>query len=116
MTQQESPLHFSDESMFTIINMLKAQLETMSECSFTVLNPDSYGGHYAGKEVIIEGQTYIYRSLRAWMDLATLLKCRMLTPTVNNSKSITLHFEKLRTDSFHQDNPTDKSEIGRAHV
>ena len=103
-------LSFSDESMYNIISTLQERLKQCRELSFTVLNPDSFSGLYAGTVVEVNQINYTYRSLRAWMDLATLLKCRMSTPTTNRDKTITLYFQKLQTDSFHQDNPTDKSE------
>lgn len=108
--EQKPPLSFSNESMYNIINTLQKQLKQHSELSFTVLNPDNFSGLYAGQEVIVDQKHYTYRSLRSWMDLATLLKCRMLTPTTPTKSTITLHFQKLQTDSFHQDNPADKSE------
>jgi len=110
LQEKEPTLRFSNESMYNIINILKKQLKENATLSFHVLNPDDFSGYYAGQEVFIEKQPYVYRSLRSWMDLATLLKCRMLTPTTNSNQTITLHFQKLQTDSFHQDNPTDKSE------
>ena len=96
--------------MYSIINTLKEHLKSSSDLSLQILNPDNFSGSYAGEELIIDQQPYLYRSLRSWMDLATLLKCRMLTPTINTNETITLHFQKLKTDSFHQDNPSDKSE------
>jgi len=110
VVQTKNLLHFSDESMHYIIQTLKEQLKERSELSFSVLNPDSFSGHYAGQRVIVEAKPYLYRSLRSWLDLATLLHCRMLTPTTNSDKTITLHFQKLNADSFHQSKTTDKSE------
>jgi 2-polyprenyl-3-methyl-5-hydroxy-6-metoxy-1,4-benzoquinol methylase len=103
-------LHFVNEPMIEVVNILKERLKQNLTLSFMVLNPDLYGGNYAGQEVVIDGKHYLYHSLRAWMDLATLLHCRMLTPSINTDETITLHFKKLETDSFHKDNPTDKSE------
>ena len=110
MHQDEKQLSFSDESMYTIINTLQKELEKSALFSFKVLNPDPFSGYYAGQKVSIEDKSYIYRSLRSWMDLATDLKCRMLTPITNSNETITLHFQRLQIDSFHQDKPTDKSE------
>jgi len=108
--EQNTSFSFSDESMYNIINTLQVHLKQHTELSFIVLNPDAFSGHYAGTVVQLDEKRYVYRSLRSWMDLATLLKCRMLTPTTNENNTITLHFKKLQTTSFHQDNPDDKSE------
>jgi len=71
--------------------------------SFEVLNPDAFSGTYAGKEVQIENQTYIYRGYKAWTDLAELLFCRMLTPRVIDKDIVCLSFEKLDLqESFHK--------------
>jgi len=113
--ERNSILDFADESMYNIINTLQEHLKHSSELSFTVLNPDPYSGHYAGQKVVVDNRHYTYHSLRSWMDLATQLKCRMLTPTINNNETITLHFQKLQIDSFHHDNPEDKSEKYGVH-
>ena len=96
--------------MLTVTSTLKEQLASQTELQFKVLNPDLYSGSYAGKEVTLNGKVYLYRSLRSWMDMATILNCRMLTPTIDSEESITLRFQKLETDSFHQETPDDKSE------
>ena len=101
---------FTNETMLAIVSTIKEQLTNNSEVQFEVLNPDLYSGSYAGKEVTLNGKTYLYRSLRSWMDMATILNCRMLTPTIDSEESITLRFQKLETDSFHQETPDDKSE------
>ncbi len=107
---QKVALTFRDTPMLQIIDTLKEQFKNSSEITLRVLNPDNFGGYYAGQEVWVGEQRYLYRSLRSWIDLATLMKCRMLTPTSNDDETITLYFQKLQTDSFHQDNPNDKSE------
>ena len=96
--------------MLTITSTLKEQLSSQAELQFEVLSPDLYSGSYAGKEVTLNGNPYLYRSLRSWMDMATILNCRMLTPTIASEETILLHFQKLNTDSFHQESPEDKSE------
>ena len=108
--EEDALLYFCDETMFEIIGVLQERLRHSETLSFKVLDPDPYGGHYAGQEVFIGERRYRYRSLRAWMDLATHLQCRMLTPTANSDKTLTLRLQRLRNDSFHQDSPADKSE------
>ncbi len=96
--------------MLTVTNRLKEQLKEQSEVLFEVLNPDLGSGAYAGKEVIIGDKSYRYRSLRSWLDLAAHLNCRMLTPKSGSEETIVLHFQKLQTHSFHEENAEQKSE------
>ena len=103
-------LSFTNESMLAITSTLREQLEGQSGVQFEVLNPDLFSGAYAGKEVSLNGKTYLYRSLRSWLDLAANLHCRMLTPMSASEQTITLRFQKLETHSFHQDSPEEKSE------
>ncbi len=103
-------ISFTNESMFAITATLREELTGHSEVQFEVLNPDLYSGSYAGRELTLNGKTYLYRSMRSWMDMATNLNCRMLTPLSGTEETVILRFQKLETDSFHQDNPDDKSE------
>ncbi len=96
--------------MLTITNLLTEQLIEQSEVFFEVLNPDHCSGAYAGKEVTIDAKRYRCRSLRSWLDLAANLNCRMLTPTSASEQTIVLHFQQLKTYSFHEDNTDKKSE------
>ena len=95
---------FSNESMLSISTHLKSVFDKgETKVSFEVLNPDAFSGTYAGKEVQIENQTYIYRGYKAWTDLAELLFCRMLTPRVIDKDIVCLSFEKLDLqESFHK--------------
>ncbi len=90
--------------MLQISTHLKSVLDKgETKVSFEVLNPDVLSGTYAGKEVQIDKQTYIYRGYKAWTDLAELLFCRMHTPTVVDKDIVCLSFEKLDLeDSFHK--------------
>lgn len=103
-------IQFTNESMLAIAHTLEAALKTKPEIAFKVLNPDLCSGAYAGKEVTVKGITYRYRSLRSWLDLATNLNCRMLMPVQASEETVILRFQSLRTDSFHQDSPQDRSE------
>jgi len=95
---------FTDESMLDISTRLKSELEKgETSVEFEVLNPDCLKSSYAGKEVEIDKHTYIYRGYKAWTDLAELLFCRMLTPTLVDKDIVCLSFEKLDLeDSFHK--------------
>jgi len=90
-------------SMQDIISHFQEILLEQEDISFEVLDPD-YEAGYAGKELTVEGKKYIYRGYKAWMDLAELLQCRMLTPQkIKNSPLVKLRFKKLDTGSFHTD-------------
>jgi len=99
-----SRARFTDESMLDISTHLKSEFDKgETSVEFEVLNPDSQSGAYAGKEVEIDKQSYIYRGYKAWTDLAELLFCRMLTPTLVDKDIVALSFEKLDLeDSFHK--------------
>ena len=99
---------FTDESMLRISAHLKSEFDKgQTRVSFEVLNPDYFRSAYAGKEVQIENQTYIYRGYKAWTDLAELLFCRMLTPTLVDKDIVCLSFEKLDLEeSFHKSEGT----------
>ncbi|MDD2789267.1 MAG: class I SAM-dependent methyltransferase [Sulfurimonas sp.] len=98
--------NFTQTPMIEIINTLQTQLETLHAkeiVAFEVLNPDVATSIYAGNAVIIEGREYIYRGYKAWVDLAQIVGCRILTPTPNAAHTVIIRFEKLNADvSFHK--------------
>lgn len=93
---------FRTEQMQSILPILQKELQSKTNISFCVLNPD-LGTSYAGTKVNIDNITYIHRGYKAWVDLAELLKCKMLTPKISDYPLVTLTFEKLIIDSFHSD-------------
>jgi len=99
---------FTDESMLRISTHLKSEFDKgQTRVSFEVLNPDYLRNAYAGKEIEIDSLTYIYRGYKAWMDLAELLFCRMLTPALVDEDIVCLSFEKLDLEeSFHKSEGT----------
>lgn len=86
-----------------------ASLEPGDVISFDVLDPDE-GGKYAGEKVVIEDNEYLYHGYKSWTDLAQLLHCKILTPQSGIYPFITLHFEKLQTETFHDSQLEDKKE------
>ena len=101
---------FTTQTMQEILPILQKELETEESISFSVFNPDLAEG-YAGNEIAIDNETYIYRSLKSWMDLAELLHCQMHVPKESKYPFITLTFKKLQSDnSFHLDTRSDKEE------
>jgi hypothetical protein len=99
---------FTTQTMQEILPLLQNRLKTQKSISFSVLDPD-LGERYAGNEIIIDNITYIHRGLKAWIDLAELLMCRMLLPKESEYPLITLRFEKLSSQSsFHLDTQSPK--------
>jgi len=98
-------MHFTNEPLQTIIPILEAELTQADSVSFTALDPDLFENTYAGTPVTIEGSTYLYRSLRAWVELADLLGCRMRVPEKVGASQLRITYEKLaKKESFHTDN------------
>jgi len=101
---------FTTQTMQEILPLLQKELEIQDTISFSVFNSDLEEG-YAGTKVEIEGQRYIYRSLKSWMDLAELLKCKMFLPQEVKYPLVELTFKKLETaSSFHLDARSNKEE------
>jgi hypothetical protein len=93
---------FTTQPVQSIIPVLEATLQQNSNrITFQALNPDCIHGNYAGTSVEVEGTQYLYRSLRAWMELAELLGCRMLVPKEKGRYLLHLTFEKIEPHSFH---------------
>jgi trans-aconitate methyltransferase len=65
-----------------------------SEIRFEVLDPDRGAGRYAGELVDVDGDFYIHRPYRVWIDLAERLGLRMLTPRAIGAH-VELRFERL---------------------
>ena len=61
---------------------------------FSVLDPDRAPGRYAGELVEIDGEMFVHRPWRTWLDLAERLGLRMRTPRVNGHL-VELTFERL---------------------
>jgi trans-aconitate methyltransferase len=93
---------FTSQPLTDILNYAHATLKESDILTFEVLNPDISRGSYAGEHVILENQTYLYRSYKAWSDLGELLFCRMLTPKIISDHTVAITYEKLDlSDSFH---------------
>ena len=97
---------FTQTNLLKIIETLQEELKTTPShmtVKFRVLNPDLCLSHYNGTEITIENEKYIHRSYKTWVDLAQQLNCEMLTPTVESSNTICIHYRKLNSDeSFHK--------------
>jgi len=78
-----------------IYNYLNSQLKKNTKISIKVKNPDINGAI----------------SYKSWVNLAEILHCKLLTPKIAENNNIELTFKKLNpNNSFHNNNPLDKSE------
>ena len=94
---------FTTESMSNILSWATDLLKEGDTLTFEVLNPDIGSGNYAGELITIDGTNYLYRSYKAWSDLAELLFCRLMTPKPLTEHTIAITYEKLDlSDSFHR--------------
>lgn len=99
---RRTPMIFTTQTMQEILPWLKERINTEEKVSFLVFNPDFSEG-YAGHRVLLDGQYYLYRGYKAWVELAALLKCKILTPSIEAYPLVRLTFVKLKMDSFHHD-------------
>lgn len=100
---------FTYEPLTEILIWAQENLKESNIITFIVLNPDIGRGHYAGETITVNANTYLYRSYKAWSDLAELLFCRMMTPKNVCANTVQLTYEKLDlNDSFHRS--SDKEE------
>ncbi|SFZ97435.1 hypothetical protein MNB_SV-5-1754 [hydrothermal vent metagenome] len=101
---------FTNQTMQNIIPILQKVLQEKDIISFCVLNPDE-ADVYAGNIININNTNYIYRGFKSYVDLAELLKCKMLMPKEGEYPLIKLTFKKLETDSsFHKNTAVEKEE------
>ncbi len=101
---------FTSNSMQEILPILEDKIKNDTVVSFDVLNPDLAEG-YAGKTIVANDNTYIYRGYKAWSDLAELLMCKMLTPKESRYPLVTIRYKKLEIqNSFHLDKDGEKEE------
>ena len=101
---------FMNETMYEIVLYLEKELKSDNEVFIEVLNPDLEKDYYAGEIVIFEDKKFIYRSFKAWSNLAELLFCRLLIVELKVN-TIILKFKKLnKIDSFHKDTNNEENE------
>ena len=112
--------NFTKTPMLQIINTLHERLLTIAPketLSFVVLNPDIATSTYSGNVITLDGQEYIYRGYKAWVDLAQILGCRMLTPLLMSAHEVGIRYEKLSAhDSFHKSTLDKEEKYGTASL
>lgn len=97
-------LTFTDEPLPQIVETLRARLTTLEageRLSFRALDPDQGAGLFAGEFLELSGARYRYRPLRAWLDLAERLGCRLHTPE-RKGALVRLSLSKLGEGSWHE--------------
>lgn len=106
--------------MLEITNTLEQRLKSLqakSIVTFEVISPDIVSSTYAGETVRIHQQDYIYRGYKSWIDLANILRCKMLTPIVIDDILVQIRFEKLNADvSFHKSTDTQEFKYGTTSI
>jgi len=111
---------FTTQTMIQIIDTLKNSLNTLNPqdiLEFEVLNPDTCSSTYNGNKSTHNGQEYIYRGYKSWIDLAHLLHCKMLTPRELKEHTVSLRFQKLNSDdSFHKSISDKEEKYGQASI
>ena len=85
---------FTNEHFLEIFKFLEKSLKNSKQITIKVHNPD------------VNTKAF---SLKSWVDLAELLKSKLLIPK-NLGDFLELTFEQLEENSFHNSNITDKSE------
>ncbi len=101
---------FTNESLFEILDYFKFELKIRDSVNIEVLNPSVNNKLYAGETIEIEGETFIYRSYKSWVDLAEILFCKMVVEEIKDFIVI-LEFVKLDlSQSFHKTEELEKNE------
>ncbi len=97
------PLTFTDEPLYRVIAVLRAELSTRPTevLEFSVFNPDLFNPdfsqeHASGERVERGGTPYRYRPFKTWVDLAERLGCRLLTPVPDAPQGAATRGERVR--------------------
>jgi len=113
-------LTFLKQPLFEVIETLTTELQQLKPkdiLTFRVINPDIETSIYPGNIITIENQEYIYRGYKEWLDLAHLLKCKMLTPIVEDKNFVFIRFEMLNEDvSFHKSTDSTEDKYGKDSI
>ncbi|ADV46744.1 Methyltransferase type 12 [Nitratifractor salsuginis DSM 16511] len=100
---------FSAAPLHQILDYFDNDSKNETPINFLIADPDLCRGYYAGERIDRNGQKLICRSWKAWVDLASHLGYRLLTPERYDKTRLRLTFESVtRERSFHTDNESDK--------
>jgi hypothetical protein len=102
---------FTTHTLFEIFELLNSKLKEENTVTFIALNPDIKDHVFSGEVIKVNGDTFIYRGLKSWVNLAELLGCKMMTPKIVSEYLIEITFKKLQaSNSFHIANTPKKEE------
>ncbi|MDA3839072.1 MAG: methyltransferase domain-containing protein [Candidatus Delongbacteria bacterium] len=89
-------MKFTTESLFEIKAKLKKNLKKLplDFVEFEVIDPD-LAVDFSGTMISIAGQKYIHRPYKIWVDLAEILKCRILTPERISETKVLMRYAPL---------------------
>ena len=85
-------LNLYTKPLLEIIDTLRSQTDALQEhevVEFIVYDPD------------LELENIHVHSYKTWLDLAQILKCKMLTPLQTDDQFVKIRYKKLSSDSFH---------------
>jgi trans-aconitate methyltransferase len=86
------------ESLLEVIASIRERLASGAESvTLEILDPDHARGRHAGEVVEIDGERYVHRPWRVWIELADRLGLRMATPKLLTPPRCELRFERLRS-------------------
>jgi len=107
-----NPIHtFTRQTLLEILELLSSNLKINDEVTFEVLNPDVKDHIFNGEIININGEIFIYRGLKSWVNLAEFLSCKMTVPKINSEYLIEITFKKLQiSNSFHSATISSKEE------
>lgn len=98
-------------SLLDIIAAIQSRLDAGADAvTLEVLDPDQGRGRFAGERVEIEGELYVHRPWRVWVELADRLGLRMCTPKLVAPPLCELRFEPLAAGFAWRDDDEDKRE------
>ncbi|MBN2789142.1 MAG: methyltransferase domain-containing protein [Candidatus Delongbacteria bacterium] len=102
-------MKFTNETLFEIKTRLKKELKksSLDFVEFEVIDPD-ISVDFSGTVISIKGTEYIYRPFKIWVDLAEILKCRILTPEKASPNTVKIRFAPLNiSNSWHTNSGVD---------
>lgn len=100
----------------TILRQEVAKIQPHEVVSFDAVNPDITSSAYNGTPIMHNNTQLLYRGYKTWVDLAHTLGCRMLTPILQDTYYVTIRFQKLSHDSFHNLNADTEEKYGSGSV
>ncbi|MEJ2414813.1 MAG: methyltransferase domain-containing protein [Sulfurimonas sp.] len=100
-------LNLSSKPLLEIIDILQNKINDLKEheiIEFAVYNPD------------LELKEEHVHSYKTWIDLAQVLKCKMLTPLCLDDQLVKIGYKKLSLDSFHSVNADKEEKYGSESI